>query len=887
MASQFIELPVTSGSGGVTSLNGQTGDLTLLAGSNITITPGAGTLTIAASGTGLGDINNGGNSFGSDITIGTNDNFSLHFETNGVTGGTVDTISQWSFGANATPNRTHGFYKDTTAGQSTNSVILNVGNSGAAQGVGYLSFNNQIVTNSPSFDLGFSPRNNADAGATLMGLIRIQKGGTDDSGTMYFSTSDAGGTLNLAMTVTPAGDLELTGQHRLQFDDAVGGQYVAFQAPATVNGSVTYTWPDAPPPASPQFLQSDNAGVMSWVNNPATGVANMFAGFDGSGDLYSIPNWVIDTGTGGASVHLTQTVAADNYAASIENFVLEINPSVVTTNVNLTGFNLELSVDRTGSNNNYGGNVNGLFNTLSLEGNATVNAALLYNAIFRMGTGTNTGTLSNASAIEINSFVDTGYTVSSFNGIRSELNGTGTVTNATMLSNIVSASVTNNLDIIYSSCGGNTIGGNLRVAHFDINGNVTGDAEGFNVGFGGTTGGNLNGLNFNSTAAVTGNLNGFTISASGAVGGDIKGISVNLGSATSPNQKTGLQINDAALSVSSPYDTGVLNPDPGFGNLNILGGSFHIASGFPVVNSAYFGNNLGITAIFEDDMGADTLGGLIGFSMNGFASAFTVAVGKTVNNMNFMVAGAQVPTGVIPTDGGTITNMSMFRAIGVLNGGGSVVIDKIYGFKADAFLSTYATTSWGVHISDPNANNWFLKNVVIGGATGLPTGSYALDVIGDIVFDGTIHGTDNNESINSNDRHLISSSGNNVVLWDSQLLVDNLGSDSLNWGQRHLQDSSGNTVLEWAGPNVVNFTKQISVTSAGGSIGQSTLVAGTVTVTTAAISAASNVFVTVQTAGGVQGFLSITNVVNGVSFDILSTSVLETSVVGWLIVDQA
>ncbi len=52
MSNFFAEYPVNSGGGGggVTSLNGQTGALTLIAGTNITITPGAGTLTIAATG---------------------------------------------------------------------------------------------------------------------------------------------------------------------------------------------------------------------------------------------------------------------------------------------------------------------------------------------------------------------------------------------------------------------------------------------------------------------------------------------------------------------------------------------------------------------------------------------------------------------------------------------------------------------------------------------------------------------------------------------------------------------------------------------------------------------------------------------------------------------
>jgi hypothetical protein len=40
----------SAGASGVSSLNTQTGDIVLVAGSNITITPGAGTLTIASGG---------------------------------------------------------------------------------------------------------------------------------------------------------------------------------------------------------------------------------------------------------------------------------------------------------------------------------------------------------------------------------------------------------------------------------------------------------------------------------------------------------------------------------------------------------------------------------------------------------------------------------------------------------------------------------------------------------------------------------------------------------------------------------------------------------------------------------------------------------------------
>jgi hypothetical protein len=333
MSSQFIELPPT---GGVTSLNSLIGDLTLAPGANISITPSGGdTLTISASGglttfpllapsatagapsyswsadstTGLFrpsggtmavsvlgtkvfQFNAANNNSAVPLTI--NDGSanaptlaltnnlgvglykfaanSLGFATSSVSAGHIDASQQWSFGAPINPTRIHGFYKDVNAGESTNSVVLQVGNSGSSQGVGYLSFNNQIVTNSPSFDLSFSPRNNGDTASVQVGLIRMQKGGTDNSGNMYFSTSDASGALNLAATITSDGNLELGPENELRFADAVGGQYVGMKAPTTVNGTTTYILPDAPP-ASNKVLQSDSSSVLTWVDVGPGGAA--------------------------------------------------------------------------------------------------------------------------------------------------------------------------------------------------------------------------------------------------------------------------------------------------------------------------------------------------------------------------------------------------------------------------------------------------------------------------------------------------------------------------------------------------------------------------------------------------------------------------------------
>ncbi len=64
MANNFsAKYPVVSASAGVSSLSGQTGALTLVAGTNVTLTPGSGTITIASSG-GSGTVTSVGSGTG-------------------------------------------------------------------------------------------------------------------------------------------------------------------------------------------------------------------------------------------------------------------------------------------------------------------------------------------------------------------------------------------------------------------------------------------------------------------------------------------------------------------------------------------------------------------------------------------------------------------------------------------------------------------------------------------------------------------------------------------------------------------------------------------------------------------------------------------------------
>jgi hypothetical protein len=70
---------------------------------------------------------------------------------------------------------------------------------------------------------------------------------------------------------------------------------------------------------------------------------------------------------------------------------------------------------------------------------------------------------------------------------------------------------------------------------------------------------------------------------------------------------------------------------------------------------------------------------------------------------------------------------------------------------------------------------------------------------------------------------------------------------------------------------------------ANASMGVATLAAGTVTVSTTAVTATSRILLTVQVAGGTQGFLAVGTVVAATSFVINSTSNTDTSQVLWLL----
>lgn len=237
--------------------------------------------------------------------------------------------------------------------------------------------------------------------------------------------------------------------------------------------------------------------------------------------------------------------------------------------------------------------------------------------------------------------------------------------------------------------------------------------------------------NVQSGASITGSATmlNLGVNASLPVAGNATGLSINMDNFATQSMPSAISAQNGGSQLSANFDTGIYPVQSAGGpyGMNQMGGQFHVAAGFPITGGNFgIGNNLGIGIAIEDDVPPDSSGINLGFVMNGFLTQIGATTGKSMASLTFMGAGAQNAFGA----NGTFEEINMFRSIGILPGSGAI-INNIYGFKVDALLSAASpVNAWGVWVGDTNADNWFAKNVVIGGTTGKPAGAFALDVTG-------------------------------------------------------------------------------------------------------------------------------------------------------------
>lgn len=542
-------------------------------------------------------------------------------------------------------------------------------------------------------------------------------------------------------------------------------------------------------------VAAQDAATKNYVDGLTTKTANTFAGFDGTGLLETVPGFFIDTTSGGMNIGLTEQ-PNNNGGFSVHSQNVNFDPLQNSPNENWNIYNLSAQFDVNNSGFSQGTNGNAV-QLLNLNfthnntgpigqlvfGNFTANLGngtdpLTTGGVIGIGIGPNynanvtlDGNLQgysfnptvNAAAIlgtlNINAFADfanigisvNGYNSAAFNPNIAGINNNFNYNGVNVSPNITT--FTGNAGIQGFGFYGNytTIGATGGMTAFNTNPNITtmGANSSFNGMFIGaqitTSHGNVNGVTVSpNLLGGDANFQGLNISpnsSGGYTSTNVQGINVNLANITSSVQKVGMSINEGQLQVNSNYDTTTLPASPGFVGLNSIGGEYHVTPGHPVTNTLTLANNLGVAGLFEDDMGPDPFGGFLGFcgTISGIQTA--VAIGKTVDTETSLVAGFSVPdvSGLGITDGGTLVNANIITAFGTLNQGGSINITNLKFFNVPTGANGYAATNaWGMYIADTTLDNWFSKNVVIGGVTGKPVGAEVLSVIGASLLSGAL-----------------------------------------------------------------------------------------------------------------------------------------------------
>lgn len=129
-------------------------------------------------------------------------------------------------------------------------------------------------------------------------------------------------------------------------------------------------------------------------------------------------------------------------------------------------------------------------------------------------------------------------------------------------------------------------------------------------------------------------------------------------------------------------------------------------------------------------------------------------------------------------------------------------------------------------------------------------------------------------------------SGTGTVTNSASLYIDGAAAFATN--NYALYVNSGNTVLNNGNLSLGTAGNKINIaTGTNASVGRATLVGGTVTVNTTAVTANSEIFLTDRTTGALTnvGTLTVGTVVAGTSFVINSTNILDTSNVSWFIIN--
>lgn len=476
----------------------------------------------------------------------------------------------------------------------------------------------------------------------------------------------------------------------------------------------------------------DGSGTITITNTgiTPTGDPDSYAGFDDAGNLFTIPGHNFHPDTFGDNIGLDAPYSGGSgYDLNDYNYNLIPSADSPDTSVNINQLHIDIDPTSQGFTMGTNGTLSNIYATTARHhGTSDTGNLLFFNTYADIGNGTDPITMAGIDYYSAFGDFNSGATISG------QIQGYGFNVNihagATLDQGV--RPFFDNANIAIAVPGHESFSANPQIAEIETNNNMnaftangqiplfTGTASYTGLGvfpsLGTMNTGSFQGININPTitnansayiaglnismsnvAGITGDLP-FTINAQN---GRSQISSIATGSQSGNNFGADLDTANFAISPGQPY------------GLNNLGGQLHVAAGFPISNTFGFGNNLGSQLQIEDDVGPDPLTGTLGFSLNGFVNQVAVSTGKTMDTLNYMLAGGSVPD--IGQGVGSITNVNMFAALGMISAGGSVNVTNMVGFHVQSTLSGLTpTNTWGIRVDDTAADNYFAKSLAVG-----------------------------------------------------------------------------------------------------------------------------------------------------------------------------
>jgi len=479
-------------------------------------------------------------------------------------------------------------------------------------------------------------------------------------------------------------------------------------------------------------------GNIDAANFPPTGSNNTFAGFDGSGDLFTIPNWNINS-EGGCNVALTvEPDDVDNQTPFNKSIAVEPTEAAPASQVTVN--NVQVNLDAADSGFEFGTGGNAVFiNAANVQhqGSADIGAVNFTSNTFNLGNGTD--------PIDVNGFsyafgqgqVNANVTISGpmqGYGYQPSIDASATITNDSYaiafydFSNIDTAAAShtsanfgpsitemqnnNNYQGLVIAPTIDTFTGNSGASGIGIFGNYgtfdTGGFQGLTISPNIDAVDNYFGINSAPNITSCDNATGLNISMSGVTGTNVKAaqfdgdVSIN----GNLNFSGALSIGKLTAFATQAIIDGGGAPT----SINMLVSAPTIAASTTVANGDTLGLNTAMLLTMGDNSVVTT--GFIGVAALALPAVVSMGTGATVDRISAAAFALSLDPGAT---GGTIGVLDLCRAVSIPNGVTTVTAQR--GFKFDLPFGDPATTTWGFY-SEPTCHNYFAGNLLIGGTAG-------------------------------------------------------------------------------------------------------------------------------------------------------------------------